>query len=46
MQKKLDDKKSPIKIYLGQSYKTNFGINYIKNGFNKLNLTLNYINLV
>ena len=28
----------------GQSYKANSGINYIKNGFNKLNFTLNYIN--
>ena len=28
---------------LGQSYKANFGINYIKNGL-KLNFTLNYIN--
>ena len=27
-----------------QSYKANFGINYIKNGFNTLNFTLNYIN--
>ena len=29
---------------MGQSYKANFGINYIQNGFNKLNCTLNYIN--
>ena len=29
----------------GQSYKANFGVNYIKNGFSKLNWTLNYINL-
>ena len=28
----------------GQSYKANFGINYIRNGLNKLNFTLNYIN--
>ena len=28
----------------GQSYKANFGIRYIKNGFNKLNFTLNYNN--
>ena len=28
----------------GQSYKANFGINYIKNGFNQLNFTLNYVN--
>ena len=28
----------------GQSYKANFGINYIKNEFNKLNCNLNYIN--
>ena len=28
----------------GQSYKADFGINYVKNGFNKLNFTLNYIN--
>ena len=28
----------------GQSYKANFGINYIKNVLNKLNFTLNYIN--
>ena len=28
----------------GQSYKANFGINYIKNGLNNLNFTLNYIN--
>ena len=28
----------------GQSYKANFGINNIKNGLNKLNFTLNYIN--
>ena len=28
----------------GQSYKANFDINYIKNGLNKLNFTLNYIN--
>ena len=28
----------------GQSNKAHFGINYIKNGFNKLNFTLNYIN--
>ena len=28
----------------GQSYKANFGIKYIKKGFNKLNFTLNYIN--
>ena len=28
----------------GQSYKANFGINYIKNGPNKLNFTLNYLN--
>ena len=28
----------------GQSYKANFGINYIKKGLNKLNFTLNYIN--
>ena len=28
----------------GQSYKANFGINYIKNRLNKLNFTLNYIN--
>ena len=27
------------KKYRGQSYKANFGINYIKNGFNKLNFT-------
>ena len=28
----------------GQSYKANFGINYIKNGHNKLNFNLNKIN--
>ena len=28
----------------GQSYKANFGINNIKNGLNKPNFTLNYIN--
>ena len=28
----------------GQSYKANFGINYIKNGLNNLHFTLNYIN--
>ena len=28
----------------GQSYKANFGIDYIKKGLNKLNFTLNYIN--
>ena len=28
----------------GQSCKADFGINSIKNGFNKLNFTLNYIN--
>ena len=28
----------------GQSYKADFGINYIKNRLNKLNFTLNYIN--
>ena len=28
----------------GQSYKANFGLNYTKNGLNKLNFTLNYIN--
>ena len=28
----------------GQSYKADFGINYIKNGFNQLKFTLNYIN--
>ena len=28
----------------GQSYKANFGINYIKKGLSKLNFTLNYIN--
>ena len=27
-----------------QSYEANFGINYIKNGLDKLNFTLNYIN--
>ena len=32
--------------FWGQSYKANFGINYIKNGLNKLNFTLNYINFV
>ena len=30
----------------GQSYKANVVINDIKNGFNKLNFTLNYINLM
>ena len=30
--------------YFGQSYKTNFGIKYIRNGFNKQNVTMNYIN--
>ena len=30
--------------YWGQSYKANLGMNYIKNGFNKLNFPLNYIN--
>ena len=29
----------------GQSYKANFDVNYIKNGFNKLNFALNYINM-
>ena len=29
---------------LGQYYKANFGINYIKKGLSKLNFTLNYIN--
>ena len=28
----------------GQSYKANFGINYMKNGLSKLNFTLNYNN--
>ena len=28
----------------GQFFKADFGIIYIKNGFNKLNFTLNYIN--
>ena len=28
----------------GQSYKAHFGINYISNGFSKLNFILNYIN--
>ena len=43
-------RKSGITIFIqqalsrSQSNKANFGINYIKNGFNKLNLTLNYIN--
>ena len=32
------------KLIWGQSYKANFGINYIKNGLSKLNVTLNYIN--
>ena len=27
-----------------QSFKANFGINYIKSGLSKLNFTLNYIN--
>ena len=31
-------------LFRGQSYKAIFGINYIKNGINKLNFTLNYIN--
>ena len=37
---------SPKKGKFGksQSYKTDFGIIYIKNGVNKLNFTLNYIN--
>ena len=38
----------PFKFYemdpWGQSYKANFGLNYIKNGLNKLNFTFNYIN--
>ena len=29
----------------GQSYQADYGINYIKNQFNKLNFILNYINL-
>ena len=28
----------------GRPDKASFGVNYIKNGFNKLNFTLNYIN--
>ena len=30
----------------GQSYKTDFGIIHIKNGFNELNFTFNFINFV
>ena len=36
--------KLPVSQIRGQSYKANFGINYIKNGLRKLNFTLNYIN--
>ena len=36
----LDCKRGPW----GQSYKAKFSVNNIKNGFNKLNFTLNYIN--
>ena len=38
------DKKSILGMSRGKSYKANFGINYIKNGLDKLNVTLNYIN--
>ena len=31
-------------VFWGQSYKALFGINYIKNGPNKLNFTMNYTN--
>ena len=36
--------KNDIAQARGQSYKANFGINYIKNGFNKLKFIKNYIN--
>ena len=39
----LGTKKEPAEPR-GQSYKAHFGINYIKNGFSKLNFPLNYIN--
>ena len=38
------DKKSILGMSRGKSYKANFGINYIINGLDKLNVTLNYIN--